>query len=384
MSLDILRSTDYRGILDLEPREPIAAVLSAGRKAGAKGVAERDRYHLVDPHENDQGIRPYHPGFKAFNDADADRRRIVHGFLIHAMEEECWHWQNAAFLLPGWPKPPSRRNACVGGLKGGEMLAKRYCGQKQEEGPNGSEVEVEDWREIPCPNRLCEFQQGDASPCGPAGRLYFQLRWPQTQAPLPCVETMYETHGANTVANVCGFFHQVHQQAAHLGVTRYSLFGLPFILTMAQRRKKGKKWWETHMTADCVLQEFFLRQRREVSELEGELPERRRLVAVQGDPPAEEEARSVQKPAGGIAQDADIVDAEAEEVQAPQEEPADAPDDAARWETLKRKAKALGLTEADLEEAVAAVTDGGIFPDLEAGRDVEVEGELQRLARGKK
>jgi hypothetical protein len=347
--LPVLPSTDYRGILDLEPREPIAAVLTMGRKAGDRGVTERDRYHLVDPHEGDDGARPYHPGFKSFNDAPPEKRRLIHGIIIHALEEECWWYQNAAHVLPApWLKPPSRRNACVGGLKGGEMKARRYFGQRKERDASGAEVEVEDWREITCPNRLCEFQQGSPSPCSPAGRLYFQLRWPQTQAPLPCVETMYETHSAGTVAHVMGFFAQVHQQAAHLGVTRYSLYGLPFVLTMAQRRKKvggqWRKWWESHMVADCVIQDFFLRQRREVAELGGELPERRLLTTVASRPP-QPESGPVRKPAAGVEE---ILDGE---VVAPEPPATAAPDSAALDATVDYVADQDAAVEAELQAA---------------------------------
>jgi hypothetical protein len=379
----VLPSTDYRGILDLEPREPISAALTAGRKVDGGGVSERDRFHLTLPSEDEKGARPLHPAFASFNDGAPEKRRVVYGVLIHAYEEECWWWQNAAFRLPGWPSAPSRRNGCVGGLKGGEMKARRYFGQMKEAGPNGQEVEVEDWREIVCPNRLCEFQQGDAPPCRPGGRLYFQLRWPQTKAPMPCVETMYETHGANTVAYLAGFFAQLHQQAAHLGIERYSLYGLPFVLTMAQRRQpaKRRKWWEVRMTADCVLQDFFLRQRREVAELGGELPERRLLTTVASRPPRPE-AGPVHKPAAVLEADADeAVDGEILEGDSAPPAPEPAPDSAARWAALQAKARGLALTDADLEAAVARVSGGGIFPDLEPDQDAAVEAELQAAAR---
>jgi hypothetical protein len=203
----------------------------------------------------------------------------------------------------------------------------------------------------------------------------------------------WATGSWNSVANVLGFFEHVAAQGAELGVESPSLYGLSFSLTLSRKTKPSERsaFPVVSVSPDCDLVDFFLAQRKRRLELGGGEPKMLPVGARDPEESAAEEELAdymtitpghVKKPSSGV--ESEVVDAEAEEVEAPQEEPAAAPDDAARWETLKRKAKALGLTDANLEEAVAAVTDGGIFPDLDAGRDVEVEGELQRLARGKK
>lgn len=378
---------EYRGIAGLEGREPVGAVLTIGVKGPRGNPTDTDRFHLVVPTMGADGRRALHPDFKRWHAAPIDHRQVVHANLVHVTEEDAWGYRLKAQVLPGdrWPAHPDKRPAC----EGDGVTATRYFG----------ETGTDDFREIPCPNEACEFRQGKPKPCGAFGTLYFRIRWPEgVSLPSPLVK--WSTASWNSVRNVEGFFEHVRTQAEELGVESPSLYGLSFSMTLSRKTKPSERaaFPVVSISPECDLVDFFLAQRRRRAELGG--GELKLLPAGARDPEEStpEEAFAdfatitpghvkkpssgvTEEPGGEVADEAEIVE-EAETEAKPDPEPV--PDAAVRWDTLRRKAKALGLSESDVDSAVAAVTDGGIFPDLDPADDGAVEAELQKMARAKR
>lgn len=237
-----LSSHRYDTIAGLEGREPVDAVLTVGRKGPSGAPTETDRFFIKTRYEEQKGnlkFRPEHPGFKSFNatknpdgsDADKDKRRVVTGNLVHESMADCFSHSLANPKAPKggrWPNHPSGKPFCTGD---GTRATRLYA-----IGEDGSE----DWREIACPNDKCEFRQGDAKLCKAFARLYFRPSWPDgVKLPTPLMK--YETHGWETAANMLGFFEYVEGIAKGLGLDTYTLFGMPFTLTLARKTNALKK-----------------------------------------------------------------------------------------------------------------------------------------------
>lgn len=217
----------YRDIDGLEGREPVGAVLTIGKKGPKGAPVETDRFYFVSPFEAD-GIRQPLVEFKRFNEAPAPARQVIHGNLVHARIEEAWLHHLRAHKLPKpHPNHPGRRPAC----EGDGRRATRYGG------PDAQGQDV--WREIDCPNQRCEFRQGSPAACKPMGRLYFRPSWDhyrdETFHGLPTPLVKWTTSSWNTVANVIGFFGHVQAQARNLGLEQWSVYGLPFELTLGRK-----------------------------------------------------------------------------------------------------------------------------------------------------
>lgn len=248
---------EYSKIEGLRPREPVGAVLSIGRKGPSGAPQDTDRFWIVSPQEAN-GVRPLHPGFEHYNKADPEKRLQIRGNLVHAMREEAFgYYLSAQVLGQEWPAfpgtHPARRPICTGdGIK-----ATRFYGLK----PDGSD----DFREIECPNEKCQFRQGDTKVCRPFGRLYFRPLWKEgSSAQTPLMKLA--THSWNTIQNLVGFFDHVESQAKNLGLTLWTLYGLPFVLTLARKTQPGRKRAFPVLTIspECDLIQFFLIQRRDL------------------------------------------------------------------------------------------------------------------------
>lgn len=363
---------EYRGIEGVHGVEPVGAVLTIGQKGPRGNPVDNDRFFLVVPTMGADGRREAHPEFAKFNDMQPERRQIVHGNLVHVEEADAWEYHLKAQVLPKpWQAHPDKRPSCIGD---GER-ATRYHGKT---GPD-------DFREMDCPNDLCEFRQGTgAKPCKPWGRLYFRIRWPYYEAwPTPLVK--WATGSWNSVRSVLGFFEHVRLQAEGLGLESYSLYGLPFSLTLSRKTKPSAKtsFPVVSMSPECDLIGFFLQQRTQIQELNGST---KRLL-VSGARSEEEQAHEevtadhatitpghVRKPAAKV---------EEEVVQEPEPEgevigaEAD-PGLDERYERLVAQTRGLGLSDLDLQDAIMGVA--GNFPDLDPGQDAEVIAELQRRA----
>lgn len=250
---------DIRGIAGLEGREPVMAVLTLGRKALPGDVQDglakrpgipilRERLFLMDPDPLpisgiQGGARRKHPRFVAFNaehrysgeQITNEERSNVTGRLVHATEEECWHYNLRSYTDPKEKKTPSRRPWCEGD---GER-ARRIVWNASDE---------ETVMDVPCPHEKCPFRQPRPNPrgrmpkpplCKPHATLLFRIEWEgrAAEAGMPTGTVKWTTQSWHSIRNVLGFFRRIHDAAASLGMApgSYSLLGLKFELSVQPR-----------------------------------------------------------------------------------------------------------------------------------------------------
>ena len=265
-------------------RTPVGAVLRIGRKNPQKGHPElNDRFFIVSRHESEATfgtrkgtMRLPLQEFASFNErTEKDPITVIRGELVCARRADNWTYSRRAQQLPGeqWPNHPNRRPACSSedGVK-----ATRYYGIG-EEVPNGvSETDREDWREIECPGRQCEFSQewGKAKvrPCKVFGRLYFVPRWSKDNLPSPLM--MYATRSWASAENIESFFSYVEARARELSVERFSFCGVPFILTLTRKTqpKSARVFPVGDMTIDGEPTNAFANARAQIESAGGHVP----------------------------------------------------------------------------------------------------------------
>jgi len=270
-------------IKDLNGREPVGAVVSIGVKDKQRGFpTETDRWHIVNPRE-ESGVRHLHPGFSAFNSAAVDKRKILRGNLVHSARDECFKHHLKAQVLRG--AHPDKRPACVGD----GVHATRW------EGPG-----PDDFMEIKCPHERCEYRQGTPPKCKPWAQFLFRLRW-QDGVALPTPLVKFTTGSWNTVGNILGFFEYIDQTARQLGMTSYSLFGFPFVLTLQYQTKPSakSKFPVVHISPEEDPVAFFMRQRGDIALINSQTPAIS-LPDMAGDVDLEyEDVKSISVPATG-------------------------------------------------------------------------------------
>jgi len=249
--------SDYNGIKELTGREPVACAITVGIKKGGSGYpVEKDRFHIVLPREAD-GVRAPHPAFSAFNTAPPDKRKVLRGVIMHATREECFEYYLRAQVLD--KGHPDKKPACQGnGIK-----ATRWIGPG-----------ADDFQEIKCPGHLCQYRSatGNKGPkCKPFARLLFRLSWPDGN-PLDTPLAKYTTGGWYTSANMLGFFEYIEKTARQLGLEEYSLFGMPFVMTLADQTKASAKTRFPVVTFSPSMDpaRFFLAQRQNIAQLQQE------------------------------------------------------------------------------------------------------------------
>lgn len=250
----------HQGIEGLEGRLPIGAAVTVGVKGPSGAPTNTDRFFFVLPHDVKDGkhsIRPLHPSFASFNGAEPAKRQMLRGNLIHADRSECFSYNLRAQVLAPldkWPAHPQKRPACTGDGN----VATRYYG----------ETGADDFREIECPNELCEFRQGAKKLCKPFAQLLFRPRWSEGST-LPTPLTKLTTGSWYSTAVLLGFFDYIAAQAKHLGMESYSLFGLPFTLTLTRKTKpqEGQAFPVLAISPECDLIQFFLAQTESRSRL---------------------------------------------------------------------------------------------------------------------
>lgn len=274
----------YNHIEGLKGREPVGAVVTIGRKGWKEGErkgapVENDRFFFVSPFENEQGIRPQLPRFSTFNEADpSHRQQIMGGFVHHRIEDAFEFYLRAQVLGGKHPTPPRRRPGCQGdGIK-----ATRYFGEVDTSTETTATANSclpkdptprteEDWREIDCPNELCEFRQGDAKRCKPMARLYFMPYWDRGKLPNPV--TKWTSRSWFSVSNLVGFFDHIRAQASGLGMGDFSIYGLTFTLTLGRKTnpKLKRSFPVVSISPNISLVEFFMNQRQMVEAAGGTL-----------------------------------------------------------------------------------------------------------------
>ena len=241
-------------IKDLEGREPIGACVTIGVKDKARSFpTETDRWHIVNPRE-ESGIRHAHPGFASFNSAPPDKRRVLRGNLVHSSRDECFEYNLKAQVLPGKKAHPDKRPACTGdGVK-----ATRWEGGAADE-----------FMAIKCPNERCEYRQTTPPACKPFARFLFRLRWPDGIA-LPTPLVKFTTGSWNSTADLLGFFEYIDKVAKQLGLEKYSLFGLPFVITLQYQTKPSaqSRFPVIHISPEIDPVTFFMQQREQVRQLQ--------------------------------------------------------------------------------------------------------------------
>lgn len=241
-------------IKGLEGREPVGAVVSIGIKEKQRGFpTETDRWHIVNPKE-ESGIRHLHPGFASFNSAAPEKRKVIRGNIVHANRDECFEYHLKAQVLPNRKAHPDRRPACVGN----GITAERWEGG-----------EADEFMQIKCLNERCEFRQTKPPACKPFSRFLFRLRWPDGVAfPTPLVK--FTTGAWSSTANLVGFFDYIENTAKQLGMSNYSLFGFPFILSLQYQTKPSaqSRFPVVHISPEEDPVAFFMRQRADIAQLQ--------------------------------------------------------------------------------------------------------------------
>lgn len=264
-----------RGIDDLRERQPIGCALAMGRKGPSGAPVDKHRFFVVRPVADGMGRearRAEHPAFGQFNQladptwndaarkAHDEKRASVRGILVHARPEDAYTLRRQADRLRGH-EHPRLGPSCMGN---GEV-AERFFPDRGDYGP------------IPCPGARCEFAAaapGQRASCHPHVKLVFQLRFDN----LPCLLCKYSSNGWGSTSGIHGFFGDLRQQAAALGVEEPSVYGIPFVLTLSRRSNPAAKtaWVEVSMSADfppgMTLQEYLLRQADARRQLAGAMP----------------------------------------------------------------------------------------------------------------
>ncbi len=278
-----------RGIVGVTGKRQVSVVVSNGRKTPGGGVAERDRFHIVEPTENKSKIKPYHPAFAAFNSAPVERRRSIYGILTHLHEDDAFWYERKAQQLPvnfyktqGWFKNtredqktvahPNRLPACCGGAAdiNGKIKARRWMGP-----------DPDDFKIIDCPGERCEFaikaDKKNKPPCGPSLEFIFQIMWKDEFAHLPSVTARYTSHGWNTLEYFIGFFNEITTAIKALGIEQPVLYGFPFMMSLAEKTKPSEGWnWPVVTIAPMISPlDFFYAQtekRKQLKEMAAQIP----------------------------------------------------------------------------------------------------------------
>ena len=243
-----------KGIAGLEGRENYGAVLSMGIKSSNGFPIEKDRFHIVWPQEDANGVRPHHPQFAVFNRADAEHRRVILGQLVHHTKDECFEYSYRCQVAPRLPSHPKKVPVC----RGNGERAMRWTGQE--------------FGEIPCPAEKCEYRQPNGNkpaPCKPWMRFAFRLCWRDRASDLPTPATKFTSGGWNTIKNFLGFFEAIERAAEGVGFEGYSLMGFRFTIQLVEKKGQGQRFPTAVIVPLDDPIEFLLRQveqRRAIAE----------------------------------------------------------------------------------------------------------------------
>lgn len=246
-----MKSPKHQGIANLDGREPVGAVLSIGVKDSQKGFpTETDRFHLVNPRENG-GVRALHISFHQYNTAPAEKRKVIHGNIVHGTREECFEFYLKAQVIS--KAHPNRMPCCVGD---GEK-ATRWMGGTPD-----------NFKTIECPHDKCEFRQTKPPLCKPFMRFIFRLRWDKSNgfAGIPELLVKFTSGAWSTTSNMKGFFEYIEKTAKELGMQQYTLFGFPFMMTLAYQTKPSDKsrFPVVTITPEADPVSFFMKQRENI------------------------------------------------------------------------------------------------------------------------
>jgi len=258
-----MQSERYGTIAGLVGPDPVGAVLTIGTKAANGAPTERDRFYLKSVFAQDVGgvlRKEPHPAFASFNSADPSKRKTIRGVIVHSSREDCFSYGLAAFKIKGMASHPKKIPTCCGN----GVEATRYFGKLADGG--------DDFRTIVCANDLCPQRIGKIKECAPAMRFLFRINWNEG-VQLPRVLVRFVSKSWNTAKNFVGFMDYVDEQAKAFGLTDYSMFGLPFVMTLTEKTNPTEKsrFPVVTITPDFDLQEFLVWQRKQLESFGGKL-----------------------------------------------------------------------------------------------------------------
>lgn len=245
------------GIAGLVGRPPIGADVTMGRKVPGGGVTAKDCFHIVEPRENEQGVKPYIVRFSAFNGAKPEFRRSLSCALVYKTRAQSFTYNVGMRAFPKAYSAPRARPNMAPVCQGDGKRAIRWTQHEDEN------------KEIVCPNDQCQFRQ--SKDCRPYSQIIFQLRWAKGDMPTPICRLT--SKGWGTAINLLGFFDQLTEQATELGLEDPSYYGFPFTMQLVQRTKprERRKWWEIVVTPEQDIVSFFQWQKERLAELQAPL-----------------------------------------------------------------------------------------------------------------
>lgn len=250
-------SIQPEGIKDLEPRDPVGAVLSIGIRDERGIPRQKDRFHLLLPRASEgEGRylrRAAHPAFRSFNAAQPERRQVVQGALVHNTRTEAFEHHLKAQKITGL-RPSHNRHACIGDGK----TAQRW------------DTDRDGYAEIQCPHEKCQYRLTTPVSCKPFMRLLFRIIWSGTTQ-LPSMLVKYTSGSWNTTRNALGLFEELDRAAQAMGLKRFGLYGYPFTMTLLQQTSAEKKarFPVVHFSATESPEQFFLAQKKRLADLGG-------------------------------------------------------------------------------------------------------------------
>lgn len=250
----------YRGVGEVHPKNPIGAVIELLRRAPQPdgtwkfirpftGIPDKAQYAFsimqsvptttVRRGSHEAPAREPHPAFEAFNACHPEKARTLIGRIIHMKESDAYSFYLGAFQSPSGRglQNPNDGWWCRGDAK----KATRFVNGK--------------YQQIPCPGRLCEFQQdkfgpkGDVPHCKPHLTMIFQLLLaPEWNTPNIIVQ--FDSQSWNNIAAAEGLFKHVRDTAKPLGYAEgtFPVFGLEFMMNLKERRKGQRKFPEVSIS----------------------------------------------------------------------------------------------------------------------------------------
>lgn len=246
----------YKTLSEITPRDPIGAAVSLGIKNDRGIPVDKDRFHIVMPHETDNR-RSHHPAFAAFNRADMDKRRTIKGNIVSSNQEECFeYYRRAQIKDKKMGMHPKKLPFC----QSDGVTATRWVG--------GDKFE-----ELACLGKKCEFSCTLPPMCRPYMRLMFRLRWSeQASAVMPSLLVSFKSQSWETISSAAGMFAHATTAMNELGIEP-NLFGLPFTMTLVERTNKEKRsrYPTVAFSIDCDIIQFAA-SRQETIERIGKQP----------------------------------------------------------------------------------------------------------------
>lgn len=250
----------YRGVGAVRPKNPIGAVIELLRRAPQPdgkwkfvrpftGIPDKAQYAFqimqsvptttVRRGSHEAPAREPHPAFDEFNFCNPEKARTIKGRIIHMKEADAYSFNLGAFQSPagkGFVNPTDGW-WCRGDAK----KATRFI--------NGS------YQQIPCPGRLCEFQQdkfgpkGDVPHCKPHLTMIFQLLMDEVWN-APNIIVQFDSQSWNNIAAAEGLFKHIRDTAKPLGYAEgtFPVFGLEFMMNLKEHRKVQRRFPEVSIS----------------------------------------------------------------------------------------------------------------------------------------